>query len=153
VGHIPAQYRRKPYSAPYTYMFSSHDAQFPFGFGLSYTTFAYANLRVERPKVAKTETVRVSIDLQNTGTRDGVEIAQLYLRDEVSSVTRPVMELRGFQRVALQAGESRTITFELTPDALAFYNRDLKRVIEPGAFTVMVGGSSVKTESTRFEVE
>ncbi|MGC4074417.1 MAG: glycoside hydrolase family 3 N-terminal domain-containing protein [Nibricoccus sp.] len=152
VGHIPAQYRRKPYSAPYTYMFSSHEAQYPFGFGLSYTTFAYSNLRIEKPKITTAENLRVSIDLKNTGTRDGVEIAQLYLRDEVSSVTRPVMELRGFQRVALKAGETRTLTFDLTPDALAFYNRDLKRVIESGAFTVMIGGSSVQTQSARFEV-
>lgn len=152
VGHIPAQYRRKPYSAPYTYMFSNHEAQYPFGFGLSYTTFAYSNLRVEKDTITAAENVRVSVDLKNTGARDGVEIAQLYLRDEVSSVTRPVKELRGFQRVALKAGESKTIIFELTPDALAFYNRDLKRVIEPGAFTVMVGGSSVQTQSARFEV-
>jgi beta-glucosidase len=152
VGHLPAQYRRKPYSALYTYLFTNHDAQFPFGFGLSYTTFAYSNLRVEKPTIATTENLRVSIDLTNTGSREGVEIVQLYLRDEISSVTRPVKELRGFQRVTLRPGETRTLTFDLTPDALAFYNRDMKRVIEPGFFTVMVGGSSVQTQSVRFEV-
>ncbi len=152
VGHIPAHYRRKPYSAPYTYLFSTHEAQYPFGFGLSYTTFEYSNLRVEKPVIAMTENLRVSIDLKNTGSRDGVEIAQLYLRDEISSVTRPMKELRGFQRVALKSGEMKTITFELTPESLAFYNRDLKRVIDPGAFTMMIGGSSVQTQSARFDV-
>lgn len=127
-------------------------SHYPFGFGLSYTTFSYANLRVSKQQVARGEHVQVSVDLTNTGKRPGVEVAQLYVRDEVSSVTRPVMELRGFERVSLQPSEKKTVTFDLGPDDLAFYNRELKRVVEPGWFTVMVGGSSTETIKGRFEV-
>lgn len=153
VGHLPAHYRRKPYTGAYTYLFTNHDAQFPFGFGLSYTRFTYSAPRVSRAAIDRGERVQISVDLTNTGARVGTEIAQLYLRDEVSSVTRPMKELRGFQRMTMQPGETRTVTFDLGPDDLAFYNRDLRRVIEPGWFTVMVGGSSAETQSVRFEVK
>lgn len=152
-GHLPAYYRRKPYTGAFTYLFTSHDAPFPFGFGLSYTRFAYSTPRVSRAAIGCGERVQISVDLANIGARAGTEIAQLYLRDEVSSVTRPVKELRGFQRVTLQPGETRTLTFELGPDDLAFYNRDLRRVVEPGWFTAMVGGSSAATQAVRFEVK
>jgi beta-glucosidase len=153
VGHLPVQSRRKPYSAPYTYLFGTDQPLFPFGFGLSYTQFAYANLRVSKEQIGRDETVQVQVDLTNTGRRAGVEIAQLYLRDEVSSVTRPMRELCGFQRVSLQPGETRTVTFQVGPEALSFYNRELRRVIEPGWFRVMAGSSSTATLEARFEVK
>jgi beta-glucosidase len=95
----------------------------------------------------------VTVDVTNTGARAGVEIAQLYLRDEISRVTRPVRELRGFARVPLAPGETRAVSFELGPDALATWTPELKQVIEPGWFTVWVGGSSQATLSARFEVK
>jgi beta-glucosidase len=111
------------------------------------------NLRVSQEQITRNETVQVQVDLTNTGQRAGVEIAQLYLRDEVSSVTRPVRELCGFQRLNLQPGETRTVTFQIGPEAVSFYNRDLRRVIEPGWFRVMVGSSSTATLEARFEVK
>lgn len=152
VGQLPVQYRRKPYSAPYTYLFGDHLPLYPFGFGLSYTTFSYADVAVSRAKISVGEPVEVSVKVSNTGARRGDEIVQLYVQDEVSSVTRPVLELRGFKRVTLEPGETRVVAFTLMPDDLAFYDRTQRRVVEPGWFKVMVGGSSVQTISTRFEV-
>lgn len=170
-GHLPSHYRRKPYSAPYTYLFTTHEPLYPFGHGLSYTTFAYANVRVEEVGVAGAAggatgrgrpvpsagdvgpRFRVTVEVTNTGARAGVEIAQLYLRDEISRVTRPVRELRGFARVPLAPGETRAVSFELGSDALAAWTPELKQVVEPGWFTVWVGGSSLATLSARFEVK
>jgi beta-glucosidase len=151
-GHIPAQYRRKPYSAAYTYLLSTHEPKYPFGFGLSYTRFEYTAPRVDRPWIGAEGKVTVSVDVTNSGAREGDEVVQLYLQDEVASVTRPVMELRGFRRVSLKPGERRTVSFELGADELAMYNRQLRRVVEPGWFCAMVGGSSAQTQRVRFEV-
>lgn len=125
---------------------------FPFGHGLTYTTFEYANMRVSRDSLRGTDSVVVTVDLKNTGAREGTEVAQLYLRDDAATISRPVRELRGFQRVTLRPGETRTLRFTLRPDDLALYDRDLRRVVEPGGFTVWAGGSSAATLEGRFHV-
>ncbi|MFN2637652.1 MAG: glycoside hydrolase family 3 N-terminal domain-containing protein [Gemmatimonadaceae bacterium] len=125
---------------------------FPFGFGLSYTTFNYANLRVSAPSVAQGDSIQISVDLANTGDRAGEEVVELYIRDDVASVAPPVRLLKGFQRVSLQRGELRTISFKLGPEALSFYDQQMRRVVEPGGFTVFVGGSSDAVLQTKFQV-
>jgi beta-glucosidase len=125
---------------------------FPFGYGLSYTTFKFENLRVDPPQLGTGATAKVSVDVTNTGTREGDEVAQMYIHQCVASVTRPVMELRGFKRVTLKPGEKTTVEFTLTPDALSMINIDMHRVVEPGTFDIMVGPSSVETSSVALQV-
>ncbi len=151
VGQLPIFYNRKP-TAKRGYLFSTTEPLFPFGFGLSYTTFKYSNLAVSRSKISTDESLNVTVDVTNTGKRKGDEVAQMYIRDEFSSVTRPIKELKGFKRVTLKPGETKKITFKVTPEKLQFYNRNMKRVVEPGSFEVMVGGNSVDLTKTKFEV-
>jgi len=151
VGQLPVFYNYKP-SARRGYLFDTTRPLFPFGYGLSYTRFAYANLRVTPARIGTHERTAVSVDVTNTGTRAGDEVAQLYIRDAVSTATRPVKELRGFRRVPLQPGETRTITFEIGPEQLAYHGPDMKRVVEPGQFEVMVGGNSVDVQSAALDV-
>ena len=151
VGQLPVFYNHKP-SARRGYLFDTAQPLFPFGYGLSYTTFAYANLRVEPARIAPGARATVSVDLTNTGPRSGDEVAQLYVRDEVSWATRPVAELRGFRRVTLRPGETRTVTFEIGPEELAYHGPDMKRVVEPGRFDIMVGGNSVDVSSVALDV-
>ena len=151
VGQLPVFYNHKP-SARRGYLFETTQPLFPFGYGLSYTTFAYANLRVEPARIAPGARATVSVDLTNTGPRSGDEVVQLYVRDEVSWGTRPVAELRGFRRVTLRPGETRTVTFEIGPEELAYHGPDMKRVVEPGRFDIMVGGNSVDVSSVALDV-
>src|SRR5438270_718814 len=151
VGQLPVFYNHKP-SARRGYLFDTTQPLFPFGFGLSYTTFAYANLRVAPARIGPQDRTTVSVDVTNTGTRAGDEVAQLYIRDLVSMVTQPVKQLRGFRRVTLQPGETRTVTFEIGPEQLAYHGLHMKRVVEPGRFDVMVGGNSVDVRSTALDV-
>ncbi len=151
VGQLPVFYNAKP-SARRGYLFDTTQPLFPFGYGLSYTTFAYANVRVTPARIGPEARTTVSVDVTNTGTRSGDEVAQLYIRDAVSLATRPVKELRGFRRVTLQPGETRTITFEIGPEQLAYHGLDMKRVVEPGRFEVMVGGNSVDVQSAALDV-
>src|SRR5205814_4839420 len=125
-------------------LFTSKEPLFPFGYGLSYTTFDYSNLQVRPAQIRPKEQTKVSVTVTNTGRRAGDEIVQLYIRDLVSSVTRPVMELKDFKRISLSPGESKTVTFTITPDKLAFYDLNMNRTVEPGWFDIMVGTSSVK---------
>jgi beta-glucosidase len=152
VGQLPDFYNSKP-TAKRGYLFADKSALFPFGFGLSYTTFRYANVRVSPAGIGTTGSVTVQVDLTNTGNRTGDEVVQLYLRDEVSSVTRPTKELKGFERISLKPGETRTLSFELGTSELQFFNREMKRVVEPGRFTVMVGPNSVELQSASFVVK
>ena len=128
---------------------------YPFGFGLSYTTYEYSDLQLSKKQIAANENIEASVTIKNTGARDGVEIAQLYINDCYSEVTRPIKELKGFKRVALKAGESKRITFTLTPEHLRYYNLNMERVVEPGTFEVMVGGSSLDKDllTAKFEVK
>jgi beta-glucosidase len=143
VGQLPVYYYQKP-SARRPYLFSDISPLFPFGYGLSYTSFRYSNLKLEPASIATDGQANVSVDLTNTGSRGGDEVVQLYIRDEISSVTRPVKELRGFKRIFLKPGETRTIQFRLGAEELRFYNREMKRVVEPGTFKIMVGPNSAE---------
>jgi beta-glucosidase len=141
VGQLPDYYYQKP-SAKREYLGTSTEPLFPFGFGLSFTKFTYANLRLTQNAIGPLGQTRVQVDVTNAGARAGEEVSQLYIRDTVSSVTRPVKELRGFQRISLDPGQTKTVEFTLGPDELSFLNRDMKRVVEPGTFKIMVGGNS-----------
>ena len=151
VGQLPIYYDHKP-TAKRGYLFTSKEPLFPFGYGLSYTTFSYSNLKVSPEKIGPAGEAQVSVTVTNTGRRAGDEVVQLYIHDLVSSVTRPVMELKDFRRVSLQPGESKTVTFTLTPDKLWFYNLNMERTVEPGWFDIMVGTSSVKYQTAKLEV-
>jgi len=140
VGQLPLYYNYKYSGRRHDYGDMPGTPMFPFGHGLSYTTFRYSNLRIEGD--LEKGNVRVSVDVENTGDREGDEVVQLYVRDLVASVVRPFMELKGFKRVALKPGERQTVTFKLSPDNLAFPGPDMRRVVEPGAFEVLVGSSS-----------
>jgi beta-glucosidase len=152
VGQLPIYYNRKP-TARRGYLFSTTEPLFSFGFGLSYTTFKYSNLKITKPKIKPGEETTVTIDVTNTGKVRGDEIAQMYIRDEVSSVTRPVKELKDFARITLEPNETRQVTFRITPSKLAFYNREMKRVVEPGTFQIMVGGNSINLLNQQLEVQ
>ncbi len=151
VGQLPIYYNRKP-SARRGYLFSTTEPLFPFGFGLSYTTFKYSNLQITKPKIGANEETTVTIEITNTGKVRGDEVAQMYIRDEVSSVTRPIKELKDFARVSIEPGETKKVTFTITPAKLQFYNREMKRVVEPGTFQIMVGGNSVDLTKATLEV-
>jgi beta-glucosidase len=125
---------------------------YPFGFGLSYTTFAYEDLRLSAATMNATDTARVTVRVRNTGQRSGEEVVQMYIRDDVASVTRPVMELKGFQKISLKAGEFRDVTFSITPDHLAFYDVTMQHRVEPGTFTIMVGPHSAQVQSRTLTV-
>jgi len=142
VGQLPIFYNYKP-SAHRGYLFDTTEPLFPFGYGLSYTSFEIGAPRVSSPSMPANGQVTVSVDIRNTGARAGEDVVQLYIRDEVSSVTRPVKELKGFQRVSLKPGEQKTVTFTLGPQALGFWNEQMKRVVELGAFDIMSGDNSV----------
>jgi beta-glucosidase len=151
VGQLPIFYNRKP-TARRGYLFDTNQPLFPFGYGLSYTTFEIAAPRLAKPAIAPDETVKVDVDVANTGARRGDEVVQLYIREQVSSVTRPVLELKRFKRVTLDPGARTTVEFELGPQDLQLYGLDMKRVVEPGAFTIFAGPSSVDLKSTTLTV-
>jgi beta-glucosidase len=144
-------YNRKP-TARRGYLFDTTAPLYPFGYGLSYTSFDISAPRLERASVAAGQPVRVAVDVTNTGRRAGDEVVQLYVRDDEASVTRPVIELKRFQRVTLQPGERRTLSFELKPDDLALWNLQMKRVVEPGTFTLSSGPNSVELKSAKLTV-
>ena len=151
VGQLPIYYNYKP-TARRGYLLSTTEPLFPFGYGLSYTTFEYSNLKITKPKIKADEETTVTVDVKNTGKIPGDEIAQMYIRDEVSSVTRPIKELRDFARVLIEPGETKTVTFKITPQKLSFYNREMNLSVEPGTFQIMVGGSSANLINQRLEV-
>ncbi len=147
VGQVPIYYNHKPSGRGFSYMDSDNSPLFPFGFGLSYTTFSYGEPRLSAKEMPLDGSTEVEVTITNTGSRRGDEIAQLYIRDKVASVTRPVKELKGFKRISLAPGASATISFSITPDMLSFYNEELQRVVEPGDFEITVGPSSVEGKS------
>ena len=140
-GHLPAFYNYKP-SARRGYLFDDVTPLYPFGFGLSYTTFSISNVRLSKRRIASTGSAEVLADVTNTGARAGSEVVQMYIRDLVSSVTRPVKELKGFRRVDLEPGQTAAVRFEITPESLAFWDVNMKYRVEPGDFEIMVGDSS-----------
>jgi beta-glucosidase len=152
VGQIPAYYYHKP-SARRGYLFSDAEPLFAFGHGLSYTTFAYHNLRLSRGSITIGEVAILSVDVTNTGQRAGDEVVQFYVHDLLSeSVTRPVILLKGFQRITLQPGETRTVSFTVGREQLQFLDESMRRTVEPGQFELMVGGSSQSLQVIVLEV-
>ncbi len=151
VGQLPVFYNHKP-TARRGYLFASKEPLWPFGHGLSYTSFALGEPRLDRSEIAVGESVTLSVEVVNTGERAGDEVVQLYLRDLVSSVTRPVKELKGFERVGLAPGERRTVSFTVGPAELRLWDREMRRVVEPGEFELMVGASSADLRSVTFTV-
>ncbi|MCH7398083.1 beta-glucosidase BglX [Belliella sp. DSM 107340] len=160
VGQVPIFYNHKNTGRPLpegewfqkfrsNYLDVSNDPLYPFGFGLSYTSFEYSDVKLSAAALEGEQKLTASIELKNTGKFDGAEVVQLYVRDMVGSITRPVKELKGFQKVKLKAGESKTITFELTNEDLKFYNYDIDFVFEPGEFEVMIGGNSRDVKSAK----
>ncbi len=130
-----------------------NDPLYPFGYGLSYTTFAYSDLHLSSTSMNANGKVKASVTVTNTGSREAAEVVQLYIRDIFASVVRPVKELKGFERITLKAGESRKVEFEITPDLLKFYNSSLDFVLEPGDFDIMVGGNSRDVKTVRLTVK
>lgn len=160
VGQVPTYYNHKNTGRPpsederYTskYIDVPWTPLYPFGYGLSYTSFAYGTPRLSATSISADGSVTLSVDVTNTGARAGDEVVQLYVRDEVASVTPAVKRLRGFERITLEPGEQRTVSFTIDADDLAFWNLDMRRVVEPGWFTLYVGGSSEDVQAARFEV-
>ena len=153
VGQLPAYYYHKP-SARRGYLFTSKEALFPFGHGLSYTTFAYSNLRLSAEKTRADEITTLSVDVTNTGKCAGDEVVQLYVHDVLSErVTRPVKLLKGFQRITLQPGKTCTVTFPVGREQLQFLNESMQKIVEPGQFELLVGGSSQTVEKIILTVE
>jgi beta-glucosidase len=152
VGQLPIYYNHKP-TARRGYLFGDTSPLYPFGYGLSYTSFQVAAPVLATGTIGIADKVKVNVDVTNTGKRAGDEVVQLYVRDDEASVTRPVIELKRFERVTLQPGEKKTVTFELTPDDLALYNVKMKRVVEPGTFTISSGPDSATLKSTTLTVK
>ena len=161
VGQIPLFYNHKNTGRPLqegrwfekfrsTYLDVSNEPLYPFGYGLSYTTFAYSDIHLSSTEMSADGELTATVTVTNTGSRDGAEVVQLYIRDLVGSVTRPVKELKGFEKIFLKAGESRKVSFSITPELLKFYNYDLQFVCEPGDFDVMIGGNSRDVKKARF---
>lgn len=165
VGQVPIFYNHKNTGRPLknkegkfekftsNYIDERNEPVYPFGYGLSYTTFTYENLKISSDTMHENDTLTVSIDVTNTGDYDGKEVVQLYIRDLVGSVTRPVKELKGFQKVALKKGETKTVSFNLTVEDLKFYNYDLDFVAEPGDFEVFVGADSSTEQKLGFTLK
>ncbi|MCU0574064.1 MAG: glycoside hydrolase family 3 C-terminal domain-containing protein [Syntrophobacteraceae bacterium] len=160
VGQIPLYYNHKSTGRPYVddntstskYLDISNSPLYPFGYGLSYTTFSYSDLLLSNSRIKANDSLRVSIEVTNTGKVKGDEIVQLYVQDEFGSVTRPVKELKDFRRITLNVGEKRNVEFTLTSAQLAFHGRDMNFAVEPGTFKVFVGTNSAELLETRFEV-
>ena len=164
VGQIPLYYNHLNTGRPLekgkwftkfksNYLDIDNDPLYPFGYGLSYTTFRYGEPRIDRTTMTADGAVKVSVDVTNTGSCDGCEIVQLYIRDLVASISRPVEELKDFSRIHLAKGETKTVTFTITADKLKFYNSNLRLVCEPGEFEVMVGPNSRDVQTVKFTLE
>lgn len=160
VGQEPLYYNQKNTGRPYNahhvtysgYIDSPKKGQYPFGFGLSYTTFEYKNLTLDKTEINSEETVTVSVKVTNTGHVDGEEVVQLYIRDLIGSITRPVRELKGFEKIMLKAGETKTVNFTIDKELLQFYTINKKWEVEPGDFEIFVGGDSEATLNATFAV-
>lgn len=163
VGQIPLFYNHKNTGRPLAdgawfqkfrsnYIDIDNEPLYPFGFGLSYTTFSYSDIELDKTSMTGKGELTATVTVTNTGKRDGAEVVQLYIRDLVGSVTRPVKELKGFEKIFLKAGESKKVSFKITPELLKFYNYNLDFVCEPGDFEVMIGGSSKDVKKTAFKL-
>jgi beta-glucosidase len=162
VGQVPLYYNYKNTGRPFggqqldkyksRYLDVSNEPLFPFGFGLSYTTFQYSRPVLNKATMRPGETLQVKVNITNTGNFDGEEVVQLYLQDVVASLTRPVKELKGYRKIALKKGETKALTFTLTVEDLKFYNQDLQYIYEPGDFKVQVGTNSRDVQEVPFQL-
>jgi beta-glucosidase len=161
VGQEPMYYAQKNTGRPLgdakwfqkfksNYLDVSNDPVYPFGFGLSYTPFTYGDLALSKNKMSANDSIIATISVTNAGKRDGAEVVQFYIRDLVGSVTRPIMELKGFEKVMIKAGETKTITFKITNEQLSFYRQDLSYGSEPGKFQLFVGSNSRDVKQAEF---
>ncbi len=164
IGQVPIFYNHKNTGRPLpegkwfqkfrsNYLDISNDPLYPFGYGLSYTTFSYSDVKLSNTSFKAGQKITASVTVTNTGNKDGKEVVQLYIRDLVGSSTRPVKELKGFQKIELKAGESKTISFDITVNDLKYYNYDLKYVAEPGDFKVFIGGNSHDLKEAGFKLQ
>lgn len=163
VGQVPIYYAHRNTGRPQdgdefqkfrsNYLDSPNSPLFPFGYGLSYTTFGYSEVSLNKTKITANEILEAKVTVANTGNYDGEEVVQLYIRDVVTSITRPVKELKGFQKIFLKAGQSKEVSFTLSEEDLKFYNYDLDFVAEPGEFIVFIGGNSEDVKQARFLLE
>jgi beta-glucosidase len=140
-GQLPLVYNHKPTGRGDDYNNLTGQPLFPFGYGMSYTAFEYSDMKIEKTTLSATDSTAISCKVTNTGKMDGDEVVQLYVRDELASVVRPITELKGFQRIHLRAGESREVSFTITPETLSMLDVNLKKIVEPGAFRIMIGAS------------
>ena len=151
-GHVPAYYNYKPSGRRGYNLGFDVSPLYAFCHGLSYTTFHYGKPQLSSTSMKMNGTVTVSVDVRNTGTRRGAEVVQLYIRDDYSSVTRPVKELKGFKKIWLDPGQSQKVSFVIDKEALSFYDTNMKWIAEAGTFTIMIGGSSDKTQDVVISV-
>lgn len=160
IGQIPLFYNHKNTGRPLAkgkwfekfrsnYLDIDNEPLYPFGYGLSYTSFQFSDVALSTPTMGLDGSVTATVTVTNTGKRDGAEVVQLYIRDLVGSITRPVKELKGFEKIWVKAGESKTVSFKITPELLRFYNYEMKHVVEPGDFDVMIGNSSEAVKTAR----
>lgn len=163
IGQLPLYYSQKNTGRPLkqgawfqkfrsNYLDVSNDPLYPFGYGLSYTTFSYSDIHLSNTKINSGESLTASVQVTNTGKYDGQEVVQLYIRDLVASQTRPIKELKGFKKIALNKGESKTVEFTISPEDLKFYNQQLEFSSEPGVFKVFIGTDSQDLQETEFEL-
>ena len=164
VGQIPLFYNHKNTGRPLpegkwfekfrsNYLDVDNDPLYPFGYGLSYTNFQYSDITLSAPTMGQDGSVTAMVTVTNTGKYDGAEVVQLYIRDLVGSITRPVKELKGFDKIFLKAGESKTVSFKITPELLRFYDYELNYVAEPGDFDIMIGGSSQSVKTAHLSLK
>ena len=164
VGQIPLFYNHKNTGRPLpegkwfekfrsNYLDVDNDPLYPFGYGLSYTNFQYSDITLSAPTMGQDGSVTSMVTVTNTCKYDGAEVVQLYIRDLVGSITRPVKELKGFDKIFLKAGESKTVSFKITPELLRFYDYELNFVAEPGDFDIMIGGSSQSVKTAHLSLK
>ena len=153
VGHLQAIYDHKPSAYRHKFVDAPTMNLFEFGFGLSYTSFDYSDPVLTKSKISDDETVLLSVNVSNTGQREGKEIVQMYIRDDYSQITRPVKELKGFKKINLKPGEEIPVEFLVEPEMLAYYNRDMEWIVEKGTFTIMVGSSSRQSDLKSVKLE
>jgi beta-glucosidase len=162
LGQVPLYYYAKNTGRPIylpndkyksKYIDCPNDPLYPFGYGLSYTSFSYSDIKLSGKELSTGGELKATVNVTNTGGVDGEEVVQMYVRDLVGSITRPVKELKGFEKIALKAGESKTVTFTLTPDMLAFHRQDMTYGTEPGEYKLFVGGNSRDVKETGFTLK
>lgn len=141
-GQLPLVYNHKPTGRGDDYLNLTGQPLFPFGFGLSYTSFEYSDIRLSKSSIQKNDTALLTLTVKNLGKMAGDEVVQLYVRDELASVARPVRELKAFRRIHLKVGERKTVSFEITPEMLSMYDLEIRKVVEPGTFRLIIGASS-----------